>query len=237
MDDNCLVPLPINFNCWKHHAGFIKKQIESVRAIKELEELKVYLLKIGESQMDLYFGRLSPSDISEQILSALHRIKIFEYEQYKSWLSKDGKDFQLVELKDKSVWALRLNDDIRRYVHIHPGRYSPHTVRVKATTLKTAIFLLCIEQLGEINPFETETVNNIRKKYLNEPPLKSFSNASGLRRLIDLFHKRRGLKLQDRKRVCGFSRTYVKLILGWFGYKQFFFDCRFERFFWKRANC
>lgn len=188
MDDNCLVPLPINFNCWKHHAGFIKKQIESVKEIKELDQLKVYLLKIGESQMDLYFGRLSPSDISEQILSALHRIKIFESEQYKNWLSKDGKDFQLVELRDNSVWTLRLNDNIRRYVHIHPGRYSQHTVRVNATTLRTTIFLLVIEKLGEINPFEIETVNSIRKRYLNEPPIKSFSNASGLRMLIDLLH-------------------------------------------------
>jgi hypothetical protein len=186
VDENCYNPPPINFNCWKHHAGFIKKQIESVKEMKELEELRVYLLKIGESQMDLYFGRFSPSDISEQFLSALHRIKIFEFEQYKNWLTKEGKNYQLVELRDNSVWALRLGDDVSRYVHIHPGRYSPHTVRVKATTLKTAIFLLCIEQLGETKSFEMETVNNIRKKYLDEPPLKSFSNASGLRRLIDL---------------------------------------------------
>jgi hypothetical protein len=195
MDDNCLVPLPINFNCWKHHSGFIKKQIESVRAIKELEKLKVYLLKIGESQMDLYLGRFSPADISEQILSALHRIKTFEYEQYRNWLTKDGKDFQLVELKDNSVWTLRLNDDIRRYVHIHPGRYSPNTVRVKATTLKTVILVLCSENIGEIKIIETQTINRIRKKYLDEPPIKSFSTTSGLGRLIDLLHKKRGVKI------------------------------------------
>lgn len=189
MDENCRIPPPINFNCWKHHAGFIKEQIESVREIKALEELKSHLLKIGESQMDLYFGKYSVSEISEHILNALHRKKIFSSEQYKNWLAKDGKDYQLVELKDKSIWTLRQGDDVSRYVHIHPGRYSPNTIRVKATTLKTAIFLLCIEQLGEINPFETDTVNQIRKKYLNEPPLKSFTDASGLGRLLDLFHK------------------------------------------------
>ena len=190
MDENCLIPPPINLNCWKHHAGFIIKQIKSLSEIKELEELKAYLLKIGESQMDLYYGDYSPVKISEQILDWLHRNKIYSSDHYKEWLFKDGKDYQLVELKDKSVWALRLGDDIARYVHIHPGRYSPHTVRVKATTLKTAIFLLCFEQLGEIKSFETETVNDIRKKYLDEPPLKSFSAASGLGRLIDLFHKK-----------------------------------------------
>lgn len=189
MDENYQIPLPINLNCWKHHAGFIKKQIDSVKETKELDQLKFYLLKIGESQMDLYFGEYSPVRISEQILDCLHRKKIFSALLYKDWLSKDGKDYQLVELKDKSIWTLRLGDDAERYVHIHPGRYSPNTVRVKATTLKTAIFLLCLEQLGEIKSFETETINNIRKKYLDEPPLKSFSGASGISRLLDLLRE------------------------------------------------
>jgi hypothetical protein len=190
VDENCFIPPPINLNCWKHHSGFIKKQIESVKEIKDLDQLKVYLLKIGESQMDLYFGEYSPTKISEQILDYLHSKKIFSSSQYQDWLSKDGKEYRLVELKDRSIWTLRLGDDAERYVHIHPGRYSPNTVRVKATTLKTAIFLLCFEQLGEIKSFETETVNNVRKKYLDEPPLKSFSTASGLGRLIDRFNKK-----------------------------------------------
>ncbi len=186
MDDNCLIPLPINLNCWKHHAGFIREQIESVRENKDLDQLKVYLLKIGESQMDLYFGSHSPVNISEQTLDYLHQNKILSFNRYQNWLSKDGKDYRLVELKDKSVWTLRLGDDVKRYVHIHPGRYSSNTVRVKATTLKTAVFLLCFERLGEIKSFETETVNHIRKMYLNEPPLKSILKASGLRRVLDL---------------------------------------------------
>ena len=190
MDENCQIPPLINLNCWKHHAGFIKEQIESVKEIKELDQLKVYLLKIGESQMDLYFGGYSPIKLSEQILDYLHSKKIFSEKLYKDWLSEDGKDYQLVELKDKSIWTLRLGDDAERYVHIHPGRYSPNTVRVKATTLKTAIFLLCFERLGAIKSFETAAVNNIRKKYLNEPPLKSFSKASGHGRLIDLFRNK-----------------------------------------------
>ncbi len=186
MDNNCLIPLPINFNCWKHHVGFIRKQIESVRKSIELEQLKFYLLKIGESQMDLYFGKLSPSEISEHILNALHRVKIFESEQYKNWLTKDGRNYQLIKLNDNSVWTLRLGEDVSRYVHIHPGRYSPNTIRAKAITLKASIYLLCFKQLGEIKSFETETVNQIRIKFLNEPPLKSLSSASGLRRLLDL---------------------------------------------------
>jgi len=195
MDYNCLVPLPINFNCWKHHAGFLKKQIESVKVIKDINQLKVYLLKIGESQMDMYFGEYSPAKISEQVLDCLYQKKTLSFNQYQVWLTKDEKDYQLVELKDKSIWTLRLGDDVSRYVHIHPGRYSPNTIRVKATTLKTVILVLCSEKIGKIKSIETQTINQIRKRYLNEPPVKSFSAVSGIGKLIDLLHKKQGVKI------------------------------------------
>ena len=190
MEKNCSVPLSVNFNCWKHHARFIKVQVESITEIKHFNELKKHLLQIGESQMDLYYGSYSPAEVSEQIVSSLKRNKICSSEEYKEWLKKEGKDYQLLKLKDKSVWTLRLSEELNRYVHIHPGRYSTSTIRVKATTLKTAIMTLCYKQLGEIKSIETEAVNFIRKKYLNEPPIKSFSNASGLGRIINLLSKK-----------------------------------------------
>jgi hypothetical protein len=186
MEENCNVPPPINLNGWKHHASFITQQIKTVKKIETLDELKTHLLKIGESQMDLYFGKYSPAEISEQTLRALDRKKVFSSEQFQNWLGKEEKNYQLVKLKDKSLWTLRLGEDPERYVHIHPGRYSPHTMRVKATTLKTAIMILCFEQTGEIKLIETKVVNLIKKKYLSEPPIKSFSNASGLGRIIKL---------------------------------------------------
>lgn len=190
MEEKCLVPFPINFNCWKHHAGFITHQTKKVKRIEPLDEVKTYLLKIGESQMDLYFGNYSPAEISEQILDTIERKKIYTSEQYKDWLIKNGKDYQLLKLKDKSVWTLRLGENLERYIHIHPGRDSPQTVRVKATTLKTAILILCFVQASQTESIETETINEIRKKYLNEPPLKSFSTASGLGRMINLLSKK-----------------------------------------------
>ena len=189
MEENGLVPLPINLKCWKHHAGFIKKQILFVTSVEEIDLLKYYLVKIGESQMDLYLGKFLAEEISNQIIKTLKREKIFSFEDYKKWLYKNGKEYQLITLKDKSIWILRLGENEQRYIHIHPGRYSPHTIRVKATTLKSAIMILCIEQLGEIESINTESVNQIRKKYLKETPLKSLSKASGLMRLIGLLHK------------------------------------------------
>jgi hypothetical protein len=72
-------------------------------------------------------------------------------------------------------------------VHIHPGRYSPQTIRVKATTLKTAILILYFEQVADVEIVNANAINQIRKEYLNEPPIKSLSSASGLGRLVDLF--------------------------------------------------
>lgn len=187
MDTNCFIPQSIIFNCWKHHAGFIKKQIRQINNKKDIEALTSYLSKIGESQMDLYLGMLSPKEISNEVVSSLKQKKIFSSEQYVKWLSKNNKDYQLLPMKDKSVWILRLGENPERYIHIHPGRHSPNTIRVKATTLKTIILILSLKQIGEIKSFETETINQVRKKYLNEPPLKSISKASGLSRLIDLF--------------------------------------------------
>lgn len=184
-EDNSLPP-PINFNCWKHHTGLIKQQIALVKTGEDVEEISKHLLRIGESQMDLYFGKLSPSDISKQIISHLKKEKIFYYDEYVGWITNDGDDYKLLYLSDKSIWTLRQSENQERYVHIHPGRYSPHTIRVKATTLKTAILILYFKQSGEIKLIETETANYIRKKYLNEPPIKSFSGASGLRRLVEL---------------------------------------------------
>ena len=187
MEKNCSVPLPINFNCWKHHSGFIIEQTDTIKSESEIEELKMRLLKIGESQMDLYYGKLSPSKISKHVIHSLKNKKLLSPEQYNTWLNKEVKDYKLLELPDKSLWTLRLSESPDRYVHIHPGRYSPLTIRVKSTTLKTAILVFCFKQINGVSRIYIEEINYLRKKYLNESPLKSLSKTSGLIKLIDLF--------------------------------------------------
>lgn len=139
--------------------------------------------------MDLYLGNFSPEELSDQLLNIIHQHKINSAEHFKEWLVSENKHFRLVKLKDKSVWTLRFGDNAQRYIHVHPGRYSPHTVRVKATTLRTAIFILCFKQIDETTTIETEKINFIRTRYLSEPPIKSFSGAFGLKKLIDLLMK------------------------------------------------
>jgi len=190
VEENCIINLPVKLNCWKHHTGFIKKQINSVQNTHEIAKLKSILLKVGDSQMDLYYGQHAAQEISSQIVIYLKRGNYFLPEQYKKWLSEHDKRYKLIELSDKSIWTLRLGEKTEEYVHIHPARYSPLTIRVKATTLKTAILVLCLNKLGEIELIDTETINQIRKKYLSETTIKSLTKASGLQKIIDLLSKK-----------------------------------------------
>lgn len=193
MDENCKVPVPINFNCWKHHSGFIRKQISLCKKPEDIETLKTILLKVGSSQMDLYFGKCSPQFISRSIIRFLETSGLLSEEKYNKWLKTDEKDYKLFRLTDPSadgsVWTLRFGLTPGRYVHIHPGRNSPHTIRVKALTLKTAVYVLCWKKINKIEKIDLPIINSLRKKYLNEPPLKKFSFESGLGKLLNLLGK------------------------------------------------
>lgn len=189
MNINCHIPLPVNLNCWKHHAGFIKKQIKSA-IHKKIDEpgLKNLLLVIGESQMDIYLGKLTPTQIVEEIIGILKENSKFKLKDYRKWLNEEKKDYKLLTIPDKSIWTLRFGKEKEKYLHIHPGRYSPLTIRVKSSTLKTYILSEVLSPDKEIKHDELLLINNARAKFLNLPPLKSISSSEGLLRLKNLFY-------------------------------------------------
>jgi hypothetical protein len=188
VNENCKVPLPTKFNCWKHHALFIKNEIELIDSEDQLAQLNGAMLKIGESQMDLYHGYLSPKEIANQTINFLASNFLKTKSKYLTWLRKDKDDYQSIILNDKSVWTLRLGDEEKRFVHIHPGRYSPHTVRVKALTLKTAVCVLVHSKLKHHSEFNVDFINEVRIKYLNASPIKSVNRGAGLGKLLNLFN-------------------------------------------------
>jgi len=49
-----------------------------------------------------------------------------------------------------------------KFVHIHPGRYSPNTFRVKANTLKTAIVAEFLALCQDQSPYDIQVVNQAR---------------------------------------------------------------------------
>ena len=187
MEINCRIQLPLTFNCWKHHAGFIKNQIEFYGGKKiSTEELRKTLLVIGESQMDLYVGKLSPQKICDEIVSKLKLTDVLAFEAYKKWLLEKGNEYKLIEISDKSVWTLRLGNQEERYVHIHPARYSPVTIRVKSLTLKTAIAVLIINYEKSFPLIDTLQINEVRRKILVSPPVKKVSSNSAVVRVINI---------------------------------------------------
>lgn len=183
---NCDVREPVKLNCWKHHAGFIRLKIREYQNNPEthLTSLRSEMLLIGESLMDLYLGELAPGEIVDSIITSCKRQKILNKTEFQFWLKSEGKDFRTIELKDKSKWTLRLGDEKQRYMHIHPSRYSPHTIRVRSSSLKSAILFLILEKPDFQNTLLS--VNRIRKEYLNLPPLKNLSSGSALFNLIDI---------------------------------------------------
>jgi hypothetical protein len=189
LEYNCKTSSPFNLNCWKHHAGFIAKQISKIKKEEELKSLPAILIKIGGSQMDLYLGKLTPlqiTDFTEQLLKGRN---VIEYESYKKWLFAGDKEYRLITLPDKSTWTLRMGKEKEKYIHIHPGRYSAHTIRVRALTLKTAIFVMAYLTIYKISSPDLQLINDARKIFFKAEPVKSLSSSSGLRRLLNVFNK------------------------------------------------
>lgn len=185
-NNTCNISKPVLLNCWKHHAGFIRSKIKQYRKNPEthLDTLRSEIFLIGESLMDLYLGELTPKQIADSTIHFSRQNKIFNIEDFKEWLKEEKTDYRIIQLGDRSKWTLRLGRKEDRYIHIHPSRYSPHTLRVRSTSLKSAILIRVLTKQYSGN--KLATLNAIRKEYLNLPPLKSLRSGSALTSLIKL---------------------------------------------------
>ena len=185
------VEVPVLFNCWKHHKEFIQVQINKtvIDGEKALQKLPVQLVKIGDSLLDLYTGVLNPRDISKLIQNELKKRNVFIQQSYEEWIANSGKDYQIINLIDSSFWTLRLGKEKDRYIHIHPGRYSPYTIRVRSLTLKTAIVIIVWAKIHKVPPLDISIINHVRTKLLNASPVKVISAKDGLGKVILILGK------------------------------------------------
>lgn len=182
------LPSPWMFNCWKHHRDFILRQIDKYivedGAVIEIITPKLFL--IGNSQLDIYLGRLTEVQIVQQIEEKLKNKKAFFETDYLNWINSKDKNYRLISLSDKSVWTLRIGQKTGRYIHLHPGRYSHYSLRVRANTLKTAIFSIILAKMSNSAPFDLELINQVRVQNLHLAPIKSIEKATGLKELMVL---------------------------------------------------
>jgi hypothetical protein len=128
------------------------------------------LIVIGTELMDLYFGAYSPRTIGDGILAQLTSDKHLSLDAYRAWVAAGG-GYRILTLEDTSRWVLRMGDEVERYIHVHPGRYSPETCRVKANVLKTAVMALAFAGVYGGDPTDVALVNRVRREYLELAPL------------------------------------------------------------------
>ncbi|HSR18844.1 MAG TPA: hypothetical protein VLM39_12200 [Ignavibacteriaceae bacterium] len=182
---------PVRFNCWKHHAGYIRQRIKEVNSIDDFNSMLKEMLSIGNSQMDLYTGDLSPAEIVNFIRTLIEEKNINSYPSYFKWIHNEGKDYRMISLKDNSKWTLRIGNEDERYVHLHPGRYSVNSIRVKATALKTAAAALLWKKLNNLTELDLSVINYVRKNFISAPPVKAIPQKEnrGLMKIVSLLDR------------------------------------------------
>ena len=151
------IPIPITFNPQKHHFAFLKNQLQKWKKM-DWKEIQSELLSIGSNLLDLYFGKLSVNEICEECIDLLHKNNLTQKDDFFVWLKPN--DYRKIELSDHSLWVIKKGLDPLFFIHIHPAKQSPYTIRVRATTLKTVLAL----QIQSI-PIQKDIKNSLLYHY------------------------------------------------------------------------
>jgi len=177
---------PITFNPWKHHFGFLRDQIRKWKN-QDWDEVDNELLCIGNNLIDLYYGNLSVDIILRESNEYFREKGITSADKLEEWLHP--LEYRKTVLSDNSLWIIKRGTDSRRFIHIHPAKNSPFSVRVRATTLKT-IIALKIKADPEVNhdDIDLNTVNQIRISCLGLSPIKNLEKGKGISRLWNIFN-------------------------------------------------
>ena len=114
-----------------------------------------------------------------------------DLDRYREWLLQGEEYPVLTHPADGSRWVLRLGDEQGRYVHLHPGRWSPATARVRANSLKTAFLVLCQTGLDGGDPMGRAVINEVRRELLGLPPVGDEPEGElGLGSVIELLREK-----------------------------------------------
>lgn len=176
---------PITFNPHKHHFGFLKQQIENWKNLP-WPEVEKELLFIGTNLIDLYCGNLSINEICRQCLHFAEKQELSNAEKLKNWFGKN--EFRKIKLSDNSEWVIKQGLDSARFLHIHPAKYSPFTLRVRGPTLKTVVALKIITDKKKQKQLDLLLVNWVRNGKLGLSPIKALEKGKGIARIWALFN-------------------------------------------------
>jgi hypothetical protein len=177
------LPEPIAFYSWKHHLSFICNEIDRLRNTTTHEEIFFICQGIGGSILDLYTGYLMPNVIAHEVIENLLQKDVLTPLKYNLWIDSSCNDYRQINLSDESSWTLRKGKYPNKYVHVHPSRYSKNTIRVKPSTLKTAIAMMILYPQQYSQP-TIEQLNYARKSFPNLSPVKGIKSVSSTIRLL-----------------------------------------------------
>ncbi|MCU0456731.1 MAG: hypothetical protein MUE74_10545 [Bacteroidales bacterium] len=185
METDSKIPVPFQFNPLKHHFGYIR-DFASLWLSEETRIDKKLLIKevkrIGSSVMDVYTGSLSVQEICTGLRHFLESKGLCDQDAFSKWAGTSFSDFRTAELSDNSVWMLKFHNDAKRFVHLFPARLSPHSFRVKANTLKSAILYYIL--IGK--DFVSGEDLNKARKLLGLSPVKTAADAEAITEMIEV---------------------------------------------------
>jgi len=188
MDFAINIPEPILFNPLKHYLPFIKSFASSrTMSINDpgLKELTRETKHIGTCVMDIYIGELLQETIFSEIMDYLETNNIRTRENYREWAGTDFNDFRIITLSDTSRWMMKYYNSETRYVHIFPARTSPHSFRIKANTLKSAILYIIV--IGK--DYISEDDLNAARALTGLSPVKEVADAEAVTEMIEILRK------------------------------------------------
>lgn len=202
MTEDTDIPIPVRFNPFKHHRNYILRTLESVAP----DMITSLLDPVCNNYIDIYTGTLTPAAIGSSVIDILKSNNVFQLADFTRWVaSKNG--YQQIQLKDRSEWVVRKSKDVERYIHIHPTRTGPFTIRFKGSTLKTAYLL----KTGPTNLQETlslENVNRMRMQ-IGLSPVKKLDRNTGILKCYEEFFYHGKLEKKALNKVC--FRFYEEL--------------------------
>ena len=173
----------ILYHGFKHHFSTTLQWIDN-NIGQWNDEIALKVKSLGESQLDYYIGELTEYDVKKEIAERLFLCGCYSLDKYIDWINKDGNDYRTIKLSDNSEWILRYLDK-EMYVHVHPARFSPHWVRVKANILKTVVCSLLFT-----NELDYEKINNIRAEKLGLSPVDISKDHTELNNVFKLFNEK-----------------------------------------------
>jgi hypothetical protein len=188
-----LVSKPILFNYWKHHMNFLLSDLQEQSVKNDISSLRLRMQKIGNSTTDLYTGKMNIPELVNYCIDALKKMHRYRKDIYLNWLREKAEEYKFMDFPDGSVWILKIGTEEGRYIHLHPGRNVPGTLRVKATILKTSYLVNLHALIENISPLDINLINTVRNDILGLSPIKFVTMNHDLGKMIYLFGSKLGI--------------------------------------------